>query len=810
MGSVMTRHGRCKKKGRTALLALLFAFVLPSSALAWDSPLQPVSPATDTTAEHGLGLDTSTIPTRFSTSAIEDVVVDAADLPATVDLTPWAMPSGNQGSVGSCAAWATDYSVLGYWMNKQHIAGGPLAPMFTYSQYSATYSGGADRGSSLDYHAQVAKTGGIDALSDYPQGNYDFHTLPTTAQKANAVQWKVTSWNYLPTQQSATATVTQDSIKTALANGDPVVLGMPVYTSFDAVRATNHGFYNPTTLGTFRGNHAVTPLGYHSTGVRIQNQWDTWWGDNGFATLSWAFVNKYVFGAMEVGPMVDPDPVPKLVVNPVISGQLGRGQTLTATAGKYTASPTGFDYQWQRGDGTTFTDISGATSSTYVTTQDDVTKKIRVVVDASNADGSVSGTSNVLGPIVPVIPTSSEAPVLSGTAKRGEALTVTKGAWTDNPTTWTYVWQRSANDGTTWTTIAGATTTAYTLVAGDLTQKIRVNVTAKNAVGTSTAASSNVVGPIGANAPVNSVVPGVTGTVARGNVLTATPGTWAGAGNTYKYQWHRKPSGAGTATTGATAATYTVAVADIGATLRVTVAATNSDGTASASSDATAAATKSLPVATEIPAPTGTAARGNALTAKPGTWEGIGNTYKYQWQRKTSGDWGNIAGATAVTYTLTAADTGASIRVQVTATNVDGFASDFSAEAGPVAKAPPVNTVVPVVTGTAARASTLSSTAGTWTGPGNVYTYQWQKKAAGDWEDITGATKSTYLVQKTDEDALLRVEVTATNVDATVPVVSVATATVAAAPPVNTIVPLLSGTVARTKPLTATPGSWTG
>src|SRR4051794_10491369 len=771
MGSVMTRHGRCRKKGRTALLALLFAFVLPSSALAWDSPLQPVSPATDTTAEHGLGLDTSTIPTRFSTSAIEDVVVDAADLPATVDLTPWAMPSGNQGSVGSCAAWATDYSVLGYWMNKQHIAGGPLAPMFTYSQYSATYSGGADRGSSLDYHAQVAKTGGIDALSDYAQGNFDFRTLPTAQQKANAVQWKVTSWQYLPTQQSATATVTQDSIKTALANGDPVVLGLPVYTSFDAVGAANHGFYNPTTIGTFRGNHAVTALGYDATGVRIQNQWDTWWGDNGFATLSWAFVNKYVFGAMEVGPMVDPDPVPKLVANPLITGQLGRGQTLTATAGKYTASPTDFSYQWQRGDGTTFTDITGATSSTYVTKQDDVTKKIRVVVQASNADGSATGTSNVLGPIVPVIPTSTEAPVLSGTAKRGEALSVTKGVWTDTPTAWTYVWQRSAN-GTTWANIAGATTSAYTLVALDLNQQIRVNVTAKNAVGTGTAVASNVVGPIAANAPVNTDAPGVTGGVSRGSVLTSTPGTWAGAGNAYKYQWQRKTTGDWAAITGATAATYTIASADVGAKLRVNVTGTNSDGTAVASSSETAEATRSLPVADDIPTPTGTPARGNALTAKSGTWQGVGNTYKYQWQRKTTGDWANITGATAVAYTLTAADTGALIRVQVTGTNVDGSAVGFSDETGAVAAAPPVNNTVPVVTGTAARASTLTSNTGSWAGPGNVYAYQWQKKAAGDWEDITGAIKATYVVQKTDEDALLRVEVTATNVDAVVSAVS--------------------------------------
>ncbi len=43
--------------------------------------------------------------------------------------TPYAMPV-NQGQVGSCAAWASDYSALGYWENKEGIAGGGLEPMY--------------------------------------------------------------------------------------------------------------------------------------------------------------------------------------------------------------------------------------------------------------------------------------------------------------------------------------------------------------------------------------------------------------------------------------------------------------------------------------------------------------------------------------------------------------------------------------------------------------------------------------------------------------------------------------------------------
>lgn len=42
---------------------------------------------------------------------------------------------------------------------------------------------------------------------------------------------------------------------------------------------------------------------------------------------------------------------------------------------------------------------------------------------------------------------------------------------------------------------------------------------------------------------------------------------------------------------------------------------------------------------------------------------------------------------------------------------------------------PPVNTVAPVVSGTAQQGQTLSATQGTWSPAGDSYTYQWQRKA---------------------------------------------------------------------------------
>ena len=110
------------------------------------------------------------------------------------------------------------------------------------------------------------------------------------------------------------------------------------------------------------------------------------------------------------------------------------------------------------------------------------------------------------------------------------------------------------------------------------------------------------------------------------------------------------------------------------------------------------------PVNTVRPTITGTVQRASTLTAGEGAWIGTGNTYAYQWQRGTT----DIAGATGPTYTLTAGDVGAAIRVVVTATNPDGAVAAASTATISVPSARPVNTVRPAISGSARRGSTLT------------------------------------------------------------------------------------------------------
>lgn len=87
---------------------------------------------------------------------------------------------------------------------------------------------------------------------------------------------------------------------------------------------------------------------------------------------------------------------PANTVAPAISGTPEVGQTLTASDGTWTGSPT-FTYQWKR-DGNA---IGGATASTYALVAADVYAAITVTVTGTNAGGSASATSAATSAVLP-------------------------------------------------------------------------------------------------------------------------------------------------------------------------------------------------------------------------------------------------------------------------------------------------------------------------------------------------------------------------------------------------------------------------
>jgi hypothetical protein len=193
--------------------------------------------------------------------------------------------------------------------------------------------------------------------------------------------------------------------------------------------------------------------------------------------------------------------------------------------------------------------------------------------------------------------------------------------------------------------------------------------------------------PVGLGAqqaiPSNTAQPTISGTPAVGQTLTSTNGTWDNSPTSYTYQWVRCGSSGGApdgsdcpAIGGATTASYIPSSADVGSRLRIRVTAMNGDGSATAASNATneITAAQQGPTNTAPPTISGQAVVGQTLTASPGTWTGSGITYSYAWTRcDTAGaNCATIGGATATTYKLVDADSGHTMRVQVTGKDSTG------------------------------------------------------------------------------------------------------------------------------------------
>jgi hypothetical protein len=225
----------------------------------------------------------------------------ATTLPASVDLRASAPAVGDQGQVSSCVAWTVGYSIMGYYANTTKAAGAPYAPLYLYLQ---ALNGGTapNDGLSPETALKVATSSGVDTQVDYPQGTTNYKVKPTAAQIANAANYKVTSWTTLWSGGNQ-GTAAESRVKQSLAAGQPVGLGIPVYSDFENLKSGT--LYN-TTSGQNLGGHMVTIFGYDSEGVWIRNQWGTSWGTKGDAHLSWNFVDKAALGAYTVAGIKTP------------------------------------------------------------------------------------------------------------------------------------------------------------------------------------------------------------------------------------------------------------------------------------------------------------------------------------------------------------------------------------------------------------------------------------------------------------------------------------------------------------------------
>jgi hypothetical protein len=261
------------------------------------------------------------------------------------------------------------------------------------------------------------------------------------------------------------------------------------------------------------------------------------------------------------------------------------------------------------------------------------------------------------------------SPVFTGHLNVGQTLSAGTGWW-PAPTTTAYQWLKDN------TAITGATSSTYLVAASDAGHRIDLQQTANGNGDFNFVIRSHSTAKVGKpiidipQIPTIAEVNGSSLPPFYGDKLEVVRGgaPWQPLPTKITYQWFRGT----TAIKGATKSTYTPGAAEIGFTLKVKLTASKSGyetTTVTTIPDNSDSPTSTLVLPlpyTQNPSEIevdGTYTVGQTLTAHPGNWAPTPTSFSYQWMR----DGAPIAGATHSTHTLSSADLGHDVDVEVDA-----------------------------------------------------------------------------------------------------------------------------------------------
>jgi hypothetical protein len=114
----------------------------------------------------------------------------------------------------------------------------------------------------------------------------------------------------------------------------------------------------------------------------------------------------------------------------------------------------------------------------------------QTITAAYSGDASYAASKGSTDVFVVVAPRNVTPPSISGTPRKGHALSEGHGTWTNHPTSYRYRWEDCSRSGGACVVISGASANTYSLRASDVGHTIRVEEIAVNAAGASRPATS--------------------------------------------------------------------------------------------------------------------------------------------------------------------------------------------------------------------------------------------------------------------------------------------------------------------------------
>ena len=245
-----------------------------------------------TQAQDTASLLDNTPPARWSTGwapedpatyqALPPVPKFRAFLPPALDLSRWFPPVGNQGTQGSCTAWAVGYAARSYYLARDHgldprQAVNVTSPAYLFNRLRA---GQCDQGTAISSALDLLRDTGAVPLTELPYNAQDCARLPSpVALQQHGPRFKVAGYRRVDGTN-------EDDIKGQLVQGHPVIIALDLPDAFMHYRG---GVFDVTQRPPRRQGHALVITGYDDArrAFRFINSWSTHWGEQGYGWLSY-------------------------------------------------------------------------------------------------------------------------------------------------------------------------------------------------------------------------------------------------------------------------------------------------------------------------------------------------------------------------------------------------------------------------------------------------------------------------------------------------------------------------------------------
>ncbi|MBN1583753.1 MAG: hypothetical protein JXA89_23810, partial [Anaerolineae bacterium] len=268
-------------------------------------------------AKRGLGL----IPASPGRSSLPSGLKTGDRLPPTVDNSVLeVLPVGDQGPQNSSVAWATTYynKTFQEWQERgwdTSLGDHQFSPGMTYNMRTAFTPADCtvDDGMRFpDALAILTKNGAL-PLSAFGYDPFDPCTQPDTNQLAAAYGYRSLGYGafFVYGEGGHVTTEQFEALKAHLANGNLVLLGIPVYPGFYTPELNEDVVDVPQPGEEMEGYHAITLVGYNDAvggqgAFKFVNSWGPSYGGDGYAYLTYDFVLGYAIEAWWMVDAVEP------------------------------------------------------------------------------------------------------------------------------------------------------------------------------------------------------------------------------------------------------------------------------------------------------------------------------------------------------------------------------------------------------------------------------------------------------------------------------------------------------------------------